>query len=659
MAKTNKKCLSCNRAFIGRRDAKTCSDRCRKQLQRAKYGISRELGEIKEAAKTAIEEIGSLSALTAQNEQGFVAATDTQPVQTITPDPPRVEKVYVQPVEITPPPPYDPQTLAPVNPITKRNTPDTPSYGFYEEPEPVPQTTAQMLTQANEEVLENQPAPMVVASEASPFNLQLRTLLMTTAAIAAIFTVIVFITTLRPSQRNVSDQGGAVTSSNEDLLKLSPGISTINLNRNTVISGGSSLTATGQVIIQNEADSTSAFLVQNAKGSDLLVVDTQNNKVGIGAKPSATGAQLQVVGDISTQGSLQANGGGSVLNNQGLVINNVLVCTAAGCNSRNAASTPDLTGVARLSNSQTFTGSNTFRASSTTALSVQNSSGSLNLLTVDTSNSKVGIGLLPSSSGATLQVSGGIDTSSGFSVNGATGGTFSCAPSELLQQPVFQGGIVISGICVPGAGASVATLQQSYNASVPAQIVLSTVSGMIQIQDAASPLATNLFEVTNNGGATKYFAVNNLGIAVTGNVNTTGQYQINGVALASTNLSDTASIARLGANQTFTGNNTFSSASNSFTGNGAGLTSVNAATLNGNNSAFFTNASNLSSGTVNDARLSANVTLQGNTFNGANQLVQLTGAGFLPALNGSNLTSLNASNLSSPVRLMTPALAPT
>ena len=43
----------------------------------------------------------------------------------------------------------------------------------------------------------------------------------------------------------------------------------------------------------------------------------------------------------------------------------------------------------------------------------------------------------------------------------------------------------------------------------------------------------------------------------------------------------------------------------------------------------------------------ASVTLQGNTFNGASQLVQLNGSGQLPTLNGSNLTSvtINASGI--------------
>ena len=53
------------------------------------------------------------------------------------------------------------------------------------------------------------------------------------------------------------------------------------------------------------------------------------------------------------------------------------------------------------------------------------------------------------------------------------------------------------------------------------------------------------------------------------------------------------------------------------------------------------NASNFSGGTLADARLSANVTVQGNTFNGVNQLVQLDGTSRFPAANGSLITDLN------------------
>jgi hypothetical protein len=53
-----------------------------------------------------------------------------------------------------------------------------------------------------------------------------------------------------------------------------------------------------------------------------------------------------------------------------------------------------------------------------------------------------------------------------------------------------------------------------------------------------------------------------------------------------------------------------------------------------------TNASNISSGTLADARLTSAVTLQSNTFNGAEQLVKLDATAKLPAIDGSNLTNL-------------------
>jgi hypothetical protein len=53
-----------------------------------------------------------------------------------------------------------------------------------------------------------------------------------------------------------------------------------------------------------------------------------------------------------------------------------------------------------------------------------------------------------------------------------------------------------------------------------------------------------------------------------------------------------------------------------------------------------TNATNITTGTLGDARLTANVTTQGNTFNAANKLVQLDGTAKLPAIDGSQLTNL-------------------
>ena len=59
------------------------------------------------------------------------------------------------------------------------------------------------------------------------------------------------------------------------------------------------------------------------------------------------------------------------------------------------------------------------------------------------------------------------------------------------------------------------------------------------------------------------------------------------------------------------------------------------------------NAGSINSGTIADARLSSAVTLEGNSFNGASQLVKLDSSSRLPAVNGSQVTNLNASNLNS------------
>jgi hypothetical protein len=120
---------------------------------------------------------------------------------------------------------------------------------------------------------------------------------------------------------------------------------------------------------------------------------------------------------------------------------------------------------------------------------------------------------------------------------------------------------------------------------------------------------------------------------------------LSGVNLTTLNASNIASgtlaDARLSTQVTVQGN-TFNSASQLVQLNGSTqLPAVSGALVT------TLNASNISSGTLADARLSSQVTVQGNTFNGASQLVQLNGSTQLPAVSGINLTNLNASNLAS------------
>ncbi len=88
--------------------------------------------------------------------------------------------------------------------------------------------------------------------------------------------------------------------------------------------------------------------------------------------------------------------------------------------------------------------------------------------------------------------------------------------------------------------------------------------------------------------------------------------------------------------------NTFNGVSQLVQLNGSGaLPALSGSNLTG------LNGSNISAGTLDTARLSSTVTLAGNSFNGASQLVQLNASGEIPALSGTNITNMNATNISS------------
>jgi hypothetical protein len=138
--------------------------------------------------------------------------------------------------------------------------------------------------------------------------------------------------------------------------------------------------------------------------------------------------------------------------------------------------------------------------------------------------------------------------------------------------------------------------------------------------------------ITLTGSGTTTFVINGA------TVDATEFTRLDGIDAALLDANDAVATAITGtgaltAGSITTGFGNIDIGTNIFTGNGSGLTSLN--------------ASNISSGTLADGRLSANVTLLGNTFNGASQLVQLNGSGELPVLSGVNLTSLNATNLTS------------
>ena len=77
--KTNKICISCNQTFRGRRDARTCSERCRKRAQRAKNLLTSEVGQIKQSAEKIFSGIESEIRPVFVTEGGFVGDVSTNP----------------------------------------------------------------------------------------------------------------------------------------------------------------------------------------------------------------------------------------------------------------------------------------------------------------------------------------------------------------------------------------------------------------------------------------------------------------------------------------------------------------------------------------------------------------------------------------------------
>ena len=68
--------------------------------------------------------------------------------------------------------------------------------------------------------------------------------------------------------------------------------------------------------------------------------------------------------------------------------------------------------------------------------------------------------------------------------------------------------------------------------------------------------------------------------------------------------------------------------------------------VSASNVSIAIDSSQIISGVLVDSRLSSNVTLQGNNFNGTNQLIQTTAMGEYPALNGGKIANLNGNNIS-------------
>ncbi|HEY8108440.1 MAG TPA: hypothetical protein VIF43_00265 [Patescibacteria group bacterium] len=243
--------------------------------------------------------------------------------------------------------------------------------------------------------------------------------------------------------------------------------------------------------------------------------------------------------------------------------------------------------------------------------------------------------------------------------------------TDLINVNTSTGAVTISGLA--GSGASLTNLNASNISS--GTLADGRLSSNVALKNINNAFSTSQ-SVTNNGGKTTFQLSNttaNVGLTIGGDANLyrsaadelrtddsvavgTSGYAAADPGSLSLSLNGAPSDAVIyfgdvggslyydgtGGSGYYFDNNVTASG---FVGDGSQLSNVNASQLNSQAASYYLNASNISTGTLADARLSSNVTVQGNTFNAANKLVQLDGSGNLPALNGSALTNLDAANL--------------
>lgn len=235
-----------------------------------------------------------------------------------------------------------------------------------------------------------------------------------------------------------------------------------------------------------------------------------------------------------------------------------------------------------------------------------------------------------------------------ISINNQTGAV-SIQGKDNQTSVTQQGKVTVVGTAQDIAQSSSPTFNNqnlSGNLSVQgnASVQGSTTTGSLNIQSSGTQNGHALCDASNNCGYSGAGSSYVLGGNSFGSTATIGTNDNNSLNIR-TNGQDRIVVGSSG-NTNFTGNVSTSGSvtANSFSGDGSNVTGVDASRLAGQNSSYYQNASNMNAGTLQDSRLSANVTLQGNSFNGVNQLVKLTSGGILPVLDGSQLTNVVASN---------------
>jgi DNA-binding transcriptional MerR regulator len=314
------------------------------------------------------------------------------------------------------------------------------------------------------------------------------------------------------------------------------------------------------------------------------------NTLSIVSNPTFAGLITGQAGLTVTAGGANITGGlttSGMVTFSGLATSGVVHTNGSGVLSTGAVSLGTDTTGAYVADLGTLTGlsaSGTGGAGSTPALTVLYGSAANTAVQGNTTL------VCPSGSG---NLTGG-----GNTITLGTGGT--CGSITGGSTPVFTGGVTTPSLNSTGALAISST-------GLSSDLSLTSGSGVVNV--GASTLKTTGSLALDLSNASNDFLT----------------LQNSGTGVANLNLSDgallTAGVMRIT--------------------NGGVLQNITGTNANG----VSFDANTITGGTLNDSRLSVNVTLQGNSFNGVSQLVKLDGSGNLPSLDASALTNLTAGNI--------------
>ncbi len=388
---------------------------------------------------------------------------------------------------------------------------------------------------------------------------------------------------------------GANTLTANDLAQLAPGTAQV-IN--------SALAA----LRLNQTGAGGLLQLQN-NGSDVFAVDN-NGDVTSDGDATFAGGTLNL-GDATQSGGLvlsDGSGNTATIQTTGLTANRTYtlpdqdgtICVSTG----NCGGTGDVSQNGNMFGVPLTIGTNdgyvlNFETAGTTRL------------TIDTSGNANLTGALTAGTGLTV-TAGGAAITGNSTINGTLSG--------LTGLTVVSGGANITG----GLNNNSGGITNAGNITGVGANIAAT-AGLTIASTGANDLTLNSGSGTAVLGATSLRTNSTLALDLANALDTALNLGNGGAGIANLNLADgslltggTARLSNSGVLQNVTGNNT----------NGVSF-----------------DANTITGGTLSDSRLSSNVTVQGNTFNGLNNLVKLDGSGRFVAIDASALTNLSAGNL--------------